>query len=101
MAAVGGDDGLHDGQAKAGALALSCATALGEAVERLEEGRDGGLGDDRPAVGDRDEGQAVHAPGGDADPAIRDVVPHRIADQVRHQPLGQHEIADRAAWLKL
>lgn len=49
--------------------------------------------DDRSAVGDRELRHAVTAAGRHFDPAIGDVVPYRVVDEVRYQSFHQHGVA--------
>ena len=88
-----GDNGRSDGQAQSDAVPCLMSLVRAEAAERLEKGGDFRLLDDRSAVGDRELRHAVTAAGRHFDPAIGDVVPYRVVDEVRYQSFHQHGVA--------
>ena len=86
--AVGDGDRADDGEAEA--LPVGVPDALGaEALERLEEALDLVRRDDRAGVRHREAGRFA---GRDLDPAARDVVPHRVVDEVRDEDLQQPRV---------
>src|SRR5262249_32475951 len=83
-------DGCDDGQAEAEAVGGGAAV---EPLERLEQGAEGGPGDDRAGVGDGQGGLPVHRVRREPEVAARGVVPQGVVDQVRDHALQEHRVA--------
>ena len=90
LAAVRVDDQAHDRQAQAGTAGRGAHPAA--TAERLEQRVDLGVRDDRTAVGDVQPHPLGGLPGRDPQPAVGDVVPDRVLDEVPDQPLEQSRI---------
>src|SRR5580704_15142048 len=75
---------------------MPVALAGGLAAELLkgfEEPADLGVGDDRPGVGDRQEGPSGASPGGQGDASVVVVVADGVVEEVGDQSLGELGIA--------
>jgi hypothetical protein len=80
--AVGGGDGLDDREPEAVAIWMVGAVTV-ESLEWLEEAVDVRCGDDRPAVGDGENGVPGFGSRRDGDVTARDVVAKRVAEPDR------------------
>jgi hypothetical protein len=100
VCAVGGGDGLDDGQPEPEAVAVPCPVG-GETLEGLEQAAELIWGHDRSGVGHFEDGPTALAVDKDVDVPAGKVVVQGIVDQVPHEAFdkvgvaGKHGRADR------
>lgn len=94
VCAVGGGDGLDDGQPEPEAVAVPCPVG-GEALEGLEQAAELLWGHDGSGVGHFESGLTALAVDKDVDVPAGKVVVHGVVDQVPHEAFDKVGVAGK------
>ena len=92
--AVCNGDRLHDGKAEPDPVAQRPGARI-QSLEGLEQAPHLGRRDDRPRVGNREDGASRPGTSCDLDPPVDDVVADRVRDEIGGEPLEQVRVTAR------